>query len=178
MTVAGIRRVSGADGPLLRAVYLRMYADSPDAFSETLAEARALTAEQWAGRAEQFADVAAAVAFVAIERHTAAGFIAGYVGQFRDGGMDWDARDTVTLAKAWVDPSFRRRGVGRALANAVMSWASDRHVKRLEVQATENNAAGVAFYRKLGFQDMGLREPLRSNPALRIHFLSQRSERR
>ena len=169
--MTAIRQIDKSDGTLLRDVHLRMYADSPDAFSESLAEARALTAEQWDGRAERFAERPNAVAFVATMDDTAVGFVAGYVGCFRDGAMDWTAEDVATMAKAWVDPRHRRRGIGQALAGAVKSWAATRNVRTLEVQVTEGNGPGIAFYQKLGFTDTGRREPLRSNPSLQIRFL-------
>ena len=169
--VTEIKQIDTSDGRLLRDVYLRMYADSPHAFSESLAEARALTAEQWDGRAERFAERPNAVAFVATVDDTAVGFVAGYVGRFHDGAMDWTAQDVATMAKAWVDPRHRRRGIGQTLAGAVKSWATTRNVRTLEVQVTEGNGPGIEFYKKLGFADTGRREPLRSNPSLQIRFL-------
>jgi ribosomal protein S18 acetylase RimI-like enzyme len=101
------------------------------------------------------------------------GFISGYVGRFRDGAMRSDVHDTVSLARAWVDPRVRRTGVGRALADAVKTWALERNAAVLETQVTENNDPAIHFYIGLGFADTGRREPLLSNPALQIHFLSQ-----
>jgi len=168
-----IRRVEETDGSRLRGVHLRMYADAPDAFSETLAEAEAMSAGQWYARAERFGRALDAVAFVALADDEAVGFIAGLVGRFREGAMRWDMDDTVTLARAWVAPPVRRRGVGRALAGAVKDWARERGARTLETQVTENNEPAVRFYAGLGFADTGRREPLLSNPALQIHFLRQ-----
>jgi ribosomal protein S18 acetylase RimI-like enzyme len=168
-----IRTVRTSDAALLRDIHLRMYADAPDAFSETLAQARAMTAQDWQQRAQQYADGPNAVAFVAIEAEATYGFIAGFVGCWRDGAMHRDDRDAVTMARAWVDPAQRRRGVGRALTEAVASWAKEKRAQTLEVQVTENNGAAVEFYRKLDFTDTGGREPLLSNPALQILFLAR-----
>ena len=148
-----------------------MYADSPDAFSESLASAKAMTDEQWISRAGRLSEPGEAVAFVAMERAEAIGFIAGFVGRWRDGAMRPDRRDTVTLAKAWVDPRCRGRGFGRALAEAVHVWAREQEAVTLEAQVTETNEPASRFYTCLGFVDMGRREPLLSNPALRIRFL-------
>lgn len=51
MCLIETRRISQSDGNLLRDLHLRMYADSPDAFSESLAAAQVMTAEQWDARA-------------------------------------------------------------------------------------------------------------------------------
>ena len=168
-----IREIRPSDAALLRDLHLRMYADAPDAFSETLAEAKAMTAADWQRRTERFAGTPDAVAFVALQEGASIGFVAGFVGRWRDGAMRRDARETVTMAKAWVDPDHRRRGVGRALASAVESWAIQEGADVLEVQVTENNAPAIAFYEKLAFRDTGRREPLLSNPPLQIHFLSR-----
>ncbi|UCD49610.1 MAG: GNAT family N-acetyltransferase [Phycisphaerales bacterium] len=169
-----IRRVRANDGVLLRGVHLRMLADAPDAFSETLAEAQAMSAAQWDARAERFGSGAKAVAFVALEAGEVVGFVAGFVGRFREKAMQWDVSDTVTLARAWVATEMRQQGIGRALAKSVEAWAAEKGAAVLEAQVTENNEAAIRFYAKLGFADKGQREPLRSNPALQIRFLSQR----
>ena len=168
-----IRRVDKWDGQLLRELHLRMYADSPNAFGESLADARAMPMERWEGRARKLAEAGEAVGFVAMEAGTNMGFVAGLVGQYRDGLIRGDACDTVTMARAWVDPRARRKGIGRALATAVESWARDKGAGILEAQVTENNGPAIEFYRRLGFVDTGRCEPLLSNPTLRIQFLSR-----
>jgi len=169
-----IRRVRINDGALLREVHLRMFADAPDAFSQTLAEAQAVSALEWAARAERFDRGADAAAFLALEGAEVVGFVAGFVGRFREKAMHWDVTDAVTLARAWVVREMRRRGVGRALAESVKAWAVEKGAAALEAQVTENNEAAIRFYARLGFADTGRREALRSNPSLQIYFLSQR----
>jgi ribosomal protein S18 acetylase RimI-like enzyme len=168
-----IRRVQVEDARLLRELHLRMYADSPNAFGESLAEAQVMPMERWAGRARKLAEGEQAVGFVAMDGDRAVGFIGGFVGQYRDGAIRGDACDTVTITRAWVDPQMRRKGIARTLAQAVESWACEKDASTLEVQVTENNGPAIEFYRSLGFTDTGRREPLLSNPVLRIHFLSR-----
>jgi ribosomal protein S18 acetylase RimI-like enzyme len=150
-----------------------MYMDSPGAFGESLAEAQAMPMERWQGRARKLAEGDQTVGFLAIEADRAIGFIGGFVGQYRDGSIHSDACDTVTMTRAWVDPQVRRTGIGRALAQAVESWAFDKGAAILEVQVTENNTPAIEFYKSLGFADTGRREPLLSNPSRRIQFLSR-----
>ena len=76
-----IRQIRTSDSALLRDLHLRMYADAPDAFSETLAAAEAMTASDWQARGDRFAGTPEAVAFVAIWDGTAVGFVAGFVGR-------------------------------------------------------------------------------------------------
>lgn len=172
-----IRKVNESDGVLLQETHLRMYADSPNAFGESWAEASGMPMARWRGRAARLSRGDEAVGFLAIEAGRVVGFITGLVGQYRSGSIRSDAHGTVTIARAWVDPQARRKGVGRALVGAVEVWACDKGARRLEVQVTENNADALAFYETLGFADTGRREPLLSNPVLRIHFLSRAPDR-
>lgn len=62
-----VRTVDPSDGQLIRALYLRMFADAPDAFSETLEAARAMSLEQWDMRAREYSDPSKALAWIALE---------------------------------------------------------------------------------------------------------------
>lgn len=56
----------------------------------------------------------------------------------------------VSVEELYVEPEARRRGVGRALLDAVEERCVSRGVSYIEVQATEEDA--VAFYRALGYE--------------------------
>lgn len=168
-----IRTVNESDGPLLDDLHVRMYADSPEAFSETLQAARAMSADQWVARAREYSNPARAMAWVAMDGERAVGFMAGFAGQWRNEAMHWGVGNVVTLARAWVDPAWRRHGVGRSLSEAVSAWAHEMGAETLETQVTENNVSAAQFYDALGFVDTGCREPLRSNRSLRICFLTR-----
>lgn len=166
-----IRRVKEEDGALLREIAIRMYSDSPDAFSETLEEAKQRKAEEWDNRAKWLADSDDVMGLIAYDDNWPCGFVMGLVGSFINGSMDWEYRESVTIAKTWVDPKSRRKGIAKALTDTVKGWAHRKGVKQLELQVTENNEAAKSFYKHLGFTDTGRREPLVSNPKLQIYFL-------
>ena len=167
-----IRHVKQADGGLLRELAFRMYSDSPDAFSETLAEAKQRTAEEWDSRAKWLADSLNVIGLIAYDDDWPCGFVMGLVGSFINGSMDWQCRNSVTIARTWVDPNARRKSIASALTDTVKDWAYEKGVERLELQVTENNEAAKNFYKNLGFTDTGRREPLVSNPQLQIYFLT------
>lgn len=52
-----------------------------------------------------------------------------------------------------VRPHRRRRGVGRALAEAALAWVRERGVARVEVRVVAGNPEGRAFWRALGFSE-------------------------
>ena len=53
-----------------------------------------------------------------------------------------------------VRASARRRGIGRALAEAALDWVREREIDRVEVRVVTGNREGQAFWRSLGFGDL------------------------
>ncbi|KAF0188789.1 MAG: hypothetical protein FD168_1313 [Desulfobulbaceae bacterium] len=51
-----------------------------------------------------------------------------------------------------VCESWRGRGVGRLLMEALSAWARDKKVNRLQLLADRSNMAALEFYRCLGWQ--------------------------
>jgi GNAT superfamily N-acetyltransferase len=69
-----------------------------------------------------------------------------------------------------VASDWRGRGIGRRLIAELGRWAVGRDAHRLQLLADRNNAAGLDFYRKIGWQSTELiclrrREPKRSTPS-------------
>jgi ribosomal protein S18 acetylase RimI-like enzyme len=64
---------------------------------------------------------------------------------------------TLTGPKAWLDhlvvaPAWRRRGIGRALAQHAVERAAAAGASRIDLTANDDKAAGRALYRSLGFE--------------------------
>ena len=163
-----IRRVRKEDGPLIRELTIRMCTDSPDAFSETLENAKQRTKEDWDGKAKWLAESPDVIGLIAYDNNRPCGFVMGLVGSYINGSMDWECRDSVTISRNWVDPKARRKGIATKLTKTIKDWACEKGAKHLELQVTENNEVAKSFYKKLGFTDNGYREPLISNPKLQI----------
>ncbi|MBV9798893.1 MAG: GNAT family N-acetyltransferase [Solirubrobacterales bacterium] len=68
------------------------------------------------------------------------------------------------ITTAVIDSGQRRRGVGRALIDAIESLARERGCFRLEVTTRPSRTDAVAFYASLGFED----RPHRFAKALRL----------
>ncbi len=62
-------------------------------------------------------------------------------------------RRRAEIADLLVEPSARRRGLGRALAAAAAGWARQQGVERIEVRVVAGNVEGQAFWRALGYAD-------------------------
>jgi len=65
-------------------------------------------------------------------------------------------RSSVRLNDLFVTPACRRRGIGRRLFIAVLSWATERGADWLEWQAS---AAALPFYARLGYHGEPERDP-------------------
>lgn len=62
------------------------------------------------------------------------------------------------LHRVVVAPGHRGRGIGRALLEAGIAWASDRHGERMLLEVEHDNAAALGLYRRLGFADLARRD--------------------
>ncbi len=60
---------------------------------------------------------------------------------------------TCEMKRMFVDPAMRRKGVGRALAAAVIDAARARRFARMRLDTGPLQHAAVALYRALGFRD-------------------------
>jgi len=77
------------------------------------------------------------------------GEIIGFLGAFA--GMIDRARGVIYIAHVGIRRAWRGRGVGAALFAAIEAWARGQGAWRLELRVDEENARGLALYRKRGF---------------------------
>jgi GNAT superfamily N-acetyltransferase len=146
-----IRTLEAHEWPKYREVRLRSLADSPDAFSSTLAEAQDRTPDDWAARL-----AAAAVSgqdYLLIAELAGAGV-----------GLVWakvDATNSsvVNLFQMWVAPESRGRGVAAALLQEAIMWARSRKAQVVQLGVTCGNESAVRLYVRKGFRDFGSPEP-------------------
>ncbi|MCI1032549.1 MULTISPECIES: ribosomal protein S18-alanine N-acetyltransferase [Raoultella] len=65
--------------------------------------------------------------------------------------------DEATLFNIAVDPSFQRRGLGRELLERVIDEVEKRGVATLWLEVRASNAAAIALYESLGFNEATIR---------------------
>ena len=51
----------------------------------------------------------------------------------------------------YVEPEWRRRGHGRAFAEAMFAWLRAQGVEQIDLNVREDNPVALAFWRSLGF---------------------------
>lgn len=157
-----IRQAAPEDGPALVAAI-----ETIDTETDFLGEPGERM--PWAERPEQqlrtFGEKDSAVYFVAL----AAGAVVGYLGAYRG----WLARNRGVLfvAHVGIRAAFRGRRIGTRLFEAVEAWAAARGIHRLELRVDEENARGLALYRRRGFVVEGrLAASYRGSDGLRNHL--------
>lgn len=67
-----------------------------------------------------------------------------------------------TIVDFYVDPQYRKKGIGKALLEKVKSWAKERSLDYLELFVLEENRIGQCFYNRENFVSAlrALRYPL------------------
>jgi ribosomal-protein-alanine N-acetyltransferase len=64
----------------------------------------------------------------------------------------------------FVEPDYRRRGVGSALVGACMAWAANAGASTVRLEVRASNTAAHALYRRYGFSAAGVRRAYYSAP--------------
>ena len=85
------------------------------------------------------------------------GIFAAYQGEERIGGAivappgdAWFTRDGAGLVDIRVVPAAHRQGVGRALLEAVVAWATERNLPELVIENQNVNVPSCRFYAAQG----------------------------
>jgi ribosomal-protein-alanine N-acetyltransferase len=71
--------------------------------------------------------------------------------------LGWRVLDEVQILSFAVDPSFRRRGVGRGLLDAYLSTLRAEGVRVVNLEVRASNRAAQVLYRNAGFRTDGER---------------------
>ena len=155
-----LRTIEEREWQLTRALRLRSLAEDPEAFGSTLLEEDAFDDAIWIARAKSNAEGVATTGVLAIVDGTPAGIAVGV-----------HKADAVELNALWVAPEARRRNAGRALVEAVCTWARERGAPWIELEVALTSHAAQRLYRELGFEPTAKPEATcgtRRAPALRM----------
>jgi GNAT superfamily N-acetyltransferase len=155
-----IRRLRPGEAGLFKDLRLRALEESPTAFADSLTEVAAQPPEYWDKLTASVTRADGQVMFVAEEDGRAIGLVFGL--------FDRDDASLGHLGGMWVEPAARRRGVGRALADAVIAWARERKLRALELWVTEGNRGAIDLYAARGFAATGEEDVLASDPSFRV----------
>jgi GNAT superfamily N-acetyltransferase len=164
-----LRRLGRDEAELHRWLRLRALLDAPDAFGESYEDAAAKAMSYWEQLTKAVSEPERDAMFLAVEGETVFGSAYG----LRDPERDHASR----LGGLWVEPRYRRRGIGRMLVEAVIDWAAARGSYRVALWAPAHSPAALALYKSCGFRDTGRRRALAGEPQRELIAMEAMLER-
>jgi ribosomal-protein-alanine N-acetyltransferase len=71
--------------------------------------------------------------------------------------VGWHVADELHVLNVATRPQLRRRGIGRALMDAALAYAAEKHVRIMLLEVRRSNRPAIKLYRALGFTALGVR---------------------
>jgi len=155
-----LRRLEAHETSLLRELRLGALRDAPGSFRDTYVDTAARPSSYWEDLTRSVTEADRNVMFLAYEEDKPVGSVFGFVDrvQSRTGGV----------GGMWVDPTWRRRGIGEALLKEVVDWSRERGFERLRLWCVMGAVGPGSLYRKLGFRETGNQQPLSADSTLPV----------
>lgn len=147
----------------MRDVRLRALADAPDAFGETLTDARRLDDSAWESRTSRRPGL---LVLVAERERTPIGTMVVVV-------KPGDGRRSNVYAM-WVAPEARGCGVGKKLVDTGLAWARRQGALDVELHVSERHPGAKRLYMRCGFTPTGELSPIRPGSPLQAETLTIR----
>lgn len=150
-----VRRLRPSDKDALRAIRLRSLATDRMAFGQTFEQVSQKDDDYWATWAHFASTSVEGATYVAVDGD---GALVGLLGAQRIDGIVW-------LGVMWVEPRYRRRGIGARLLDAMLSWAAMQHpMAEIRLSVVPSQDAAERLYRSRGFEFTGKTSPLEHTP--------------
>lgn len=153
-----IRAIHPDEWPTYRALRLRALQDSPDAFGSTYEVELARSNEVWASRMAAAATSGRDRAMFAAVGENVCGLAWCKVSASEPGFAD--------LFQMWVQPDCRGQGIGAALLQEAIAYASHAGASTLRLGVAVAESPAMRLYRSFGFRPVGMAEPLRKGSAV------------
>lgn len=83
--------------------------------------------------------------------------VVGYCGIY----MSVDQADIANIA---VSLLYRGKGIAQKLVDGVLEIAKERAIKEVFLEVRQSNAKAIGLYKKMGFEQIGIRKSYYSNP--------------
>jgi ribosomal protein S18 acetylase RimI-like enzyme len=153
----GLERITPGNTLVFKMIRLRALQNDPTAFGSTYAKESQLSDAEWLKRSRRWSGEGF-IAYLAFDKENVCGLVACYIDE-----QDCQQAHVISM---WVDPGYRRAGVGTTLIGGLKAWAFDRHLRELVLMVTHVNTDAIGFYERLGFRKTGRAEPYPNDPAI------------
>src|SRR5579872_1293141 len=158
-----LQRIAPSDVLAFKTVRLRALQDSPTAFGSTYARESQISDEEWLERSRRWTREGS-IGYLAFDGDLCCGLVACYTEE--------KSPDRGHIVSMWVDPAYRRSGVGQTLINGIRTWATSSGLRELMLMVTSINTGAIRFYERLGFRMTGRTEPYPNDPAFVEHEMT------
>jgi ribosomal protein S18 acetylase RimI-like enzyme len=145
-----LEKLTPANALVFKTVRLRALQESPRSFSSTYAKESAFPDDEWMARSVRWSRDGF-ISYLAFDGPIACGMV-GCTSE----GQEPQCAHVVSM---WVDPTYRRAGVGTILIDALRAWAKNRRLLELTLKVTSVNQPAIKFYERLGFRMTGETSP-------------------
>jgi ribosomal protein S18 acetylase RimI-like enzyme len=143
--VIAIRRARIDDIPEIKAVLAATWRDT---YSSFLSESTIATVTaEWHSPQTLEAEINRSSTFFGVAENSPHGIVGMITAHSQD--------DILSIARLYVLPQFQRQGIGQKLIEE--SWRVFPQTRRVQLDVEEQNPKGRSFYRKLGFEEVGVR---------------------
>jgi GNAT superfamily N-acetyltransferase len=153
-----VRILSRSDWQTYKRLRLQSLADSADAFARTVAEEVNRTDAEWADRLSSDDGSGLNLPLVAEVAGQAVGLTWGRITKA--------SADRAWVYQMWVAPALRGQGIGRALLDAVIAWASEKGAASIDLGVTCGDTPARRLYENARFKPIGEPEALRPGSKL------------
>jgi ribosomal protein S18 acetylase RimI-like enzyme len=68
------------------------------------------------------------------------------------------------LIAVYVTPTWRQRGIGQTVSQAVVTWAREKGARTIVLSVSDWNEGARHVYESIGFTPTGVQKPLPWNP--------------
>ena len=152
-----VRQIRGAEWERLRSIRLEALADTPSAFSTTLADAEAFPDSLWQERATAGAAGRDQITVIAMSGERTVGMTVAL-------GRPGSDFAVLPIVSVFVAPSERRQGVAVRLLEIAEEWARNHGASRTSLWVEEENVPARCFYESIGYVATLDRQQMAASP--------------